>query len=177
MGTARRAAPNLRHGPRLVLRARRRRRRVRRRRIRRRLAAVLGDGRRAAHRARPARGESVRRLATAVAKVGTAHDDGVHGEGCCGRLGIVRAHDMKLRRTGTPSRTKEHPGYEPIQHVALEQTPFEVVTEGLEFTVDDVIEILRYRKRVAENCERREKMVKAVIWWRSGKPPRVIREE
>jgi hypothetical protein len=92
-------------------------------------------------------------------------------------LGIVRAHDMKLRRTGTPSRTKEHPGYEPIQHVALEQTPFEVVTEGLEFTVDDVIEILRYRKRVAENCERREKMVKAVIWWRSGKPPRVIREE
>ena len=54
-------------------------------------------------------------------------------------LGIVRANDMKLRRTGTQSRTKEHTGYEPIQHVALEQTPFEVVTEGLEFTVDDVI--------------------------------------
>ena len=89
----------------------------------------------------------------------------------------VQATDLKLRRTGEPSPVTEYPGYEPISHATDPESPFTVVLETEPMTVDNVIDILKHRKRVMENCERREKMVKAVIWWRVGKPPRVIREE
>ena len=43
--------------------------------------------------------------------------------------------------------------------------------------MDDVLEILKFRARVRLNCKKREKVIKSVIWWRNGKPPRVVREE
>lgn len=93
-------------------------------------------------------------------------------------LADVRAHDIKLPRTGVPSKTVEHPGYVPIWHLAEDEAPFEVVTKGVvNFEVDDVLEILKFRARVRLNCKKREKVIKSVIWWRNGKPPRVVREE
>jgi hypothetical protein len=93
-------------------------------------------------------------------------------------LALMKAHDMKLRRTGNPSKAVDHPGYEPIIHEPVDDLPFEVVTDGIvDFKTDDVVDILKHRKRVEENCKRREKVVKSVLWWRVGKPPNVIREE
>jgi len=92
-------------------------------------------------------------------------------------LADVRAHEIKLPRTGVPSKTTEHPGYVPIWHLAEDERPFEVVTKGVSFQVEDVLEILKFRERVRLNCKKREKVIKSVIWWRNGKPPRVVREE
>ncbi len=89
----------------------------------------------------------------------------------------VQSRDVKLRRTGNPSPVTAHPGYEAIVHKTNPDAPFTVVLDEEPMTVDDVIDILKHRKRVMENCARREKLVKAVVWWRVGKPPRVIREE
>lgn len=93
-------------------------------------------------------------------------------------VGVARSKAMKLSRTGVPSPTTEHPGYVPIVHNTDSAKPFTVLTDGVvKFTVDDVIEILKYRKRVSENCRKREQVIKSVRWWRSGKPPNVIRDE
>lgn len=90
----------------------------------------------------------------------------------------VSAKDMHLSRTGVPSRTKEHPGYSPIVHRTLMSKPFTVIVDSVvKFTVDDVLEILKYRKRVQSNCEKRENIIKEVRYWRVGKPPRIIRDE
>jgi len=90
----------------------------------------------------------------------------------------VEATDLKLRRTGVPSPVTPFPEYEAIEHETDDDKPFTVkLDEDNPLNVEDVIEILKHRRRVMENCKRREKIVKAVIWWRVGKPPRVIREE
>ena len=66
-------------------------------------------------------------------------------------LALMKAHDMKLRRTGNPSKTVDHPGYEPIVHEPKDDLPFEIVTDGVvDFKTDDVIDILKHRKRVEE---------------------------
>ena len=58
----------------------------------------------------------------------------------------------------------------PIWHLAEDQTPFEVVTKGVvNFEVDDVLEILKFRARVRLNCKKREKVIKSVIWWRGNR--------
>ena len=78
-------------------------------------------------------------------------------------LADVRAHDIKLPRTGVPSKTVEHPGYVPIWHLAEDEAPFEVVTKGVvNFEVDDVLEILKFRARVRLNCKKREKVLQKV---------------
>lgn len=93
-------------------------------------------------------------------------------------VAAARSKSIKLSRCGSPSPARDHPGYAPIVHQTDSSKPFTVKVDGLvKFSVDDVIEILKYRKRVSQNCKMREKVIKSVRWWRVGKPPNVIRDE
>mmetsp|Transcript_22340 Transcript_22340/g.55161 ORF Transcript_22340/g.55161 Transcript_22340/m.55161 type:complete len:357 (-) Transcript_22340:261-1331(-) len=86
---------------------------------------------------------------------------------------------LRVKRVGEPREITEHPEYVPVDHVSLEETGNSLTCDmrHVDLTGGDLLDLVRDRVQWLRNVKKRLKKLTQVIYWRTGKPLSIIREE